>query len=97
MDIQSIGSSQVDGTAWKTSGSSSTKCAGAVVVQKIGTDGAYLDQYEYYSTKTPQGWYTENGAAYVEKGVVTMDPGEGFVVNNKHGVGARIVLPSPVQ
>ena len=96
IDIQDITSTQLDGSAWKTSGSGSTKCAGAVVVQKIGTNGAYLDQYEYYSTKEPQGWYTETGAEYLGRDTVFLEPGEGFVVNNKHTVGARLVLPNPV-
>ena len=96
VDIQDISSTQIDGTPWKTSGSGSTKCAGAVSVQKIGTDGAYLDQYDYYSTKTPQGWYTIGGGEYLGTGVVFLEPGEGFVVNNKHTVGARLVLPNPV-
>ena len=96
IDLQDITSTQADGTAWKTSGSGSTKCAGNITIQKIGTNGAYLDEYLYYSTKTPQGWYTAAGA-YVEKGSVSFVAGEGFVANNTHQVGARLELPNPVK
>ena len=97
IDLQDISSTQVDGTAWKTSGSGNTKCAGVIRVQKVGADGTYLDEYSYYSTKTPQGWYDESGTTYISKGTVTFDPGEGFVVNNLHTIGARLVLPNPVS
>ena len=95
IDLQDIMSTQADGTAWKTSGSGSTKCAGNITIQKIGTNGAYLDEYLYYSTKTPQGWYDATGT-YVQAGTVNFVPGEGFVVNMTHQVGARLVLPNPV-
>ena len=97
MDIQQITSTQVGGEAWKTSGSSTTKCAGAIRVQKIGTNGAYLDQYEYYSTKTPQGWYTENGAEYLGENNVFLEDGEGLVINNTHAVGAELVVKGEVN
>ena len=97
LDIQSISSVQTNGAAWKTSGSGNTKCAGAVSIQKIGTDGAYLDEYLYYSTKTPQGWYNNTGTTYISKGTVSFEPGEGFVVNNGHTIGARLVLPNPIS
>ena len=96
IDLQDISSTQADGTAWKTSGSGNTKCSGAVVMQKVGTDGTYLDEYSYYSTKTPQGWYDRTGTTYISKGTVSFEPGEGFVVNNMHTIGARLVLPNPV-
>ena len=96
IDLQDISSTQADGTAWKTSGSGNTKCSGVVKLQKIGTDGNYLDVYSYYSTKEPQGWY-DSSATYISKGTVTFEPGEGFIVNNAHTVGARLVLPSPVS
>ena len=87
---------QTNGAAWKTSGSGNTKCAGAVSIQKIGTNGNYLDEYSYYSTKTPQGWYDSTGTTYISKGTVSFAPGEGFIVNNGHTIGARLVLPNPV-
>ena len=96
IDLQDISSTQVDGTEWKTSGSGNTKCAGAVKIQKVDAEGSYLDQYNYYSTKDPQGWYTMDGE-YIAKGTVSFGPGEGFIVNNTHQVGARLVLPAPVQ
>jgi len=97
VDLQDITSTQADGTEWKTSGSSNTKCTGNIRIQKIGTDGAYLDEYRYYSTKTPQGWYDSTGTTYIEKNTVSFAAGEGFVVNNTHPVGARLVLPNPVE
>ena len=96
LDIQKITSVQTNGAAWKTSGSGNTKCAGAISIQKIGTNGAYLDVYSYYSMKPTQGWYDSTGSAYISKGTVTFEPDEGFVVNNTHTIGARLVLPNPV-
>ena len=97
IDLQDIASTQVDGTEWKTSGSGKTKCAGDITVQKISSTGAYLDEYCYFSTKSPQGWYDSTGTTYAERGTVTFVAGEGFVVQNTHQVGARLVLPAPVS
>ena len=96
IDLQDITSTQTDGSEWKTSGKSATKCAGDIIIQKIGTDGSYLTAYAYFSTKEPAGWYANSGADYVAKDTVTFAPGEGFIVNNSHSVGARLVLPSPI-
>ena len=95
IDLQDISTTQTDGTAWKTSGSGKTKCAGNIRIQKIGTDGNYQDEYLYYSTKEPQGWYNKSDV-YVTKGTVTFAAGEGFIANSTHQVGVRIVLPTPV-
>ena len=97
IDLQDITSTQVDGSDWKTSGKSATKCAGDIIIQKIGTDGSYLTAYAYYSTKEIPGWYANGGTDYVAKNTVTFAPGEGFIVNNGHSVGARLVLPSPIS
>ncbi len=92
MDIQKITSLQADGSAWKTGGSSNTKCAGAISVQKTDAEGHFLDTYLYYSTKTPQGWYDINGEKYIEN--VTLANGEGLIVNNTHPKGALILRVS---
>ncbi len=93
INLSDIGCKQASGAEWKTSGSATTKSAGAVKVRKIATNGAYGTEYKYYSTKTTIGWY--DGDTLIEGDDVTFAPGEGFIVYCGNANGAQIILPAP--
>ena len=94
INLSDIACKQADGSAWKTSGSATTKSAGAITVRKIATNGAYGTEYKYYSTKTPIGWY--DGDTLIEDDAVNFAPGEGFIVYCGKTNGAQIILPAPL-
>ena len=94
VNLSDIACLQYNGTAWKTSGSATTKCAGAVTVRKIDAEGSYGTKYAYYSTKATVGWY--DGDTLIEGNAVTFAPGEGFIVYCGNANGAQIVLPAPL-
>lgn len=94
LDIQNIKCLQADGSEWLASGKGATKCAGAVSLQKVDSTGRFGTEYSYYSTLTPAGWYSDNGTVYAEG--VTFAAGEGFIVQNIHTVGAKLLPKAPV-
>ena len=93
INLSAIACKQYDGSEWKTSGSGTTKSAGAVIVRKVDSEGTYGTQYKYYSTKTPVGWY--DGDTLIEGDAVQFDAGEGFIVYCGNANGAQIILPAP--
>ena len=94
INLQDIACVQVDGSPWLASGKGATKCAGAVSLQKVDSTGRFGTEYSYYSTLTPAGWYSDNGTVYAEG--VTFAAGEGFIVQNIHTVGAKLLPKAPV-
>ena len=92
--LSGVACKQYNGTDWLTSGSGKTKCAGAVTVRKIETNGAYGTKYEYYSTKTTIGWY-DGDTLIAGDNDVSFDPGEGFIVYCGNANGAQLILPAP--
>ncbi len=92
INLSSIACKQYNGSEWKSSGSGTTKCAGAVTVRKIDSEGSYGTEYAYYSTKATAGWY--NGDTLIEGDAVTFAPGEGFIVYCGNANGAQVVLPA---
>ena len=94
INIQDFACVQIDGSDWKTSGKGATKCAGDVSLQKVDSTGRFGTVYSYYSTLTPAGWYSDNGTVYAEG--VTFTAGEGFIVQNTHSVGAKLLPKAPV-
>ena len=94
INLSSIPCKQYNGSEWKTSGSATTKCAGAVTVRKIDTEGSYGTEYKYYSTKETAGWY--NGDTLITGNAVTFEPGEGFIVYCGNANGAQVVLPAAI-
>ena len=74
----------------------STRCNGAVKINKVGTEGNYTTTYSYYETSTRLGWYDNNGTK-VTGSDITLLPGEALLVNNQYkGQTVYIKLPSPV-
>lgn len=92
-NLSDIACLQADGSEWKTTGSATTKCAGAITIRKINTAGSYGTEYAYYSTKSPVGWY--DGDTLIEGDAVTFAAGEGFIVYCGKTNGAQIILPAP--
>ena len=93
INLSAIGCKQANGTDWKTSGSATTKSAGAVQVRKIATNGKYGTEYKYYSTRSPIGWY--DGDTLIEGDTVQFEAGEGFIVYCGNANGAQLILPAP--
>ena len=85
IDLLDITPLQADGTPFAASGASA--CNGACKVNKMSdTLGHYDDVYQYFSTTTYDGagWYLgakKSTSKKLERGVVTFNPGEGFLCN----------------
>ena len=94
INLQDIACVQVDGSPWLASGKGATKCAGNVSIQKVDSTGKFGTEYSYYSTLTPAGWYSDGGTVYAEG--VSFAAGEGFIVQNTHSVGAKLMPKAPI-
>ena len=94
-NLSEIGCKQSDGSEWLTTGSGTKKCAGAVYVRKITTNGAYGTQYKYYSTKSPVGWY--DGDTQITEDAVKFEPGEGMIVYCGNANGAILQVSGSVR
>ncbi|MBR3923743.1 MAG: hypothetical protein IKJ45_11560, partial [Kiritimatiellae bacterium] len=103
MGLQDIQCVQTNGAAWARSGTSATKCNGLVSLQKTDADGNFLTNYKYFSTDSdigagnPSGWYYDVAGTWTYATGVTFKSGEGFIIQNNHSVGAKLVLKSPIS
>ena len=70
-------------------------CVGALSIRKINSKGAYGSEYRYYSTKSGglvRGW--ELNGIKVNKGDVSLAPGEGLIVQYTKTGSCLLVFPN---
>ena len=76
-------------------------CNGAIVINKIKDSGNYDDTYNFFWTKTKQGWFKGTSSTTPISGDtdVTLKAGEAFLLNNVLSSGCSIVLtlPKPIK
>ena len=71
-----------DTTEFGTGGS--TRCNGAIKINKISSDGNYTATYSYYETPARLGWYDNSGNQVTSENPVTFSDGEAMLVNNQY-------------
>ena len=93
VDLNAISFLQSDGTPFATSGKTGV-CKGKLLIQKINADGSYATGYGWYSTL---GGWSNDGTTLIENGVVTLEAGEGFALNNILGTTCLICVSGEVE